>query len=143
MQKFELIVAIINRGFSELVMDSARASGATGGTILNARGTVVEQAQKIMGISIQPEKEVVLILTQKEQRNEIMTGICKTAGLNTAGKGIIFSLPVDDVLGISVGIENFEEAVENAKAGGTGEAEKATASNDNLAQESKLEEEKE
>ncbi len=121
MQKFELIVTIINRGFSELVMDSARASGATGGTILNARGTVAEQAQKIMGISIQPEKEVVLILTKKDKRNDIMTAICRTSGLNTPGKGIIFALPVDDVLGISMGIENFEEMVNAKTADNTSE----------------------
>lgn len=116
MQKFELIIAIINRGFSELVMDSARAKGATGGTILNARGTVVDEAQTIMGISIQPEKEVILILAKKEKRNDIMSAICQSAGLNTMGKGIIFSMLVEDVLGISLGIENFDEIIENNNA---------------------------
>ncbi len=107
--KFELIVAIINRGFSDLVMDSARASGATGGTILNARGTVVDKAQTIMGISIQPEKEVVLILTKAEKRDEIMAAICKSAGLNTLGKGIVFSLLVEDVLGVGLTDDKFTE----------------------------------
>lgn len=115
MQKFELIIAIINRGFSELVMDSARAKGATGGTIVNARGTVVDEAQTIMGISIQPEKEIVLILAKKEKRNDIMSAICNSAGLNTLGKGIIFSLLVEDVLGISLGIEKFDEITEDDK----------------------------
>lgn len=116
MQKFELIIAIINRGFSEIVMDSARAKGATGGTILNARGTVVDEAQTIMGISIQPEKEVILILAKKEKRNDIMSAICQSAGLNTMGKGIIFSMLVEDVLGISLEMENFDEIIENSNA---------------------------
>ncbi len=108
-KKFELIVAIINRGFSDLVMDSARASGATGGTILNARGTVVDKAQTIMGISIQPEKEIVMILTKVEKRDSIMEAICKSAGLNTPGKGIVFSLLVEDVLGVNLNETKFTE----------------------------------
>lgn len=107
--KFELIVAIINRGFSDLVMDSARNCGATGGTILNARGTVVDKAQTIMGISIQPEKEIILILAKDDKRDSIMEAICKSAGLNTPGRGIVFSLLVEDVLGINLKENDFTD----------------------------------
>ena len=57
---FELIVAIVNRGFSDLVMDAARKAGASGGTILHGRGTGVHEAAQFFGVAIQPEKELVL-----------------------------------------------------------------------------------
>lgn len=107
--EYEVIITILNRGFSDLVMDSARASGATGGTIVTARGTGAKEVQRLLGLTISQEKEIVLILTTKEQRNAIMTSIVRSAGLNTQGKGITFSLPVTDVLGVSLGINNLEK----------------------------------
>ena len=99
MMEFDLIITIVNRGFSELVMDAARGVGASGGTILHARGTGVHEAEKFFGISIQPEKELVLILTAHDERQTIMQAIAEKAGLNTPGKGLAFSVPVDDVVG--------------------------------------------
>ena len=99
-REFDLIVAIVNRGFSDLVMDAARAAGASGGTILHGRGTGVPEAEQFFGIAIQPEKEIVLILTRSDERRKIMAAIAEGAGLNTQGKGLTFSLPVDEVAGI-------------------------------------------
>ena len=98
--RFDLIVAIVNRGFSDLVMDAARAAGASGGTILHGRGTGVHEAERFFGVSIQPEKEVVLILTLTEELRKIMAAILEGAGLHTEGKGMAFSLQVDDVSGV-------------------------------------------
>ena len=106
--EYEIIFTILNRGFSDLVMDSARASGATGGTIITARGTGAKEVQRLFGLTISQEKEIILILTTKDKRNDIMTAICHSAGLNTQGKGISFSLPVTDVLGVSLGINKPE-----------------------------------
>lgn len=99
-KKYELIITVVNRGFADLVMDAAKSAGATGGTILHARGTGIHEAEKFFGISIQPEKDVVLILTERDSKNPIMQAIKKEAGLDKAGRGISFSLPIDDVLGI-------------------------------------------
>ncbi len=98
----ELVITIVNRGFADEVMDAARAAGATGGTVLYARGTGTQEAEQFFGITIQPEKEVVLVLAQKEQRNAIMKNVCAKVGLNTAGHGISFSLPVDEVAGAAL-----------------------------------------
>lgn len=100
-EKFELIITVVSRGFASDVMEAAKSKGATGGTIIHARGAGIHEAEKFFGVAIQPEKEVVLTLVNKEQRQEIMKEICKKAGLNTEGKGIVFSLPVDDVMGIT------------------------------------------
>ena len=105
---YELIVVIINRGFSDLVMDSVRTVGATGGTIVNARGTAVKSVKNLFGITVNPDKELILILAKKETRDQIMTAVCKSAGLGTNGKGIAFSVPVDNVLGMTIGINEEE-----------------------------------
>lgn len=106
---YELIVAIVSRGFSDAAMDSARAVGATGGTILTARGTGTQEARKLFGITISPDKEIILILSTKENRDDIMSSVCKSAGLNTMGRGIVFSLPVDNFLGTALGLNDKKE----------------------------------
>ncbi len=99
-QKFELIVTVVNRGFADEVVDSAKAAGAHGGTVLYARGTGMHEAKKFFGITVEPEKEVVLMLVDADEKKAIMKAICKGAGLTTAGRGMSFTLPVDDVMGL-------------------------------------------
>lgn len=99
--EYDLIIVIINRGFSDYIVEIAREVGATGATIINARGTSIYETEKFLGIDIQPEKEIVLILVKKEERNKIMIDISAGANLNQEGKGLCFSLPVSDLKGIS------------------------------------------
>lgn len=106
MYTHEAIITILNRGYSDVAMDAARANGARGGTIINARGAGGKQVEKVLGLTIAQEKEIIIILCSKEERNPIMSAIVKAVGLNTLGKGICFSLPVDEVLGITLGIKN-------------------------------------
>lgn len=97
----DLIITVVNKGFSDYVVETGRQAGATGATIINARGTSIHETDKFLGISIQPEKELVLILVKKENRNKIMTEICVAANLNQEGKGLCFSLPVSDLKGVA------------------------------------------
>ncbi|MBQ6020481.1 MAG: P-II family nitrogen regulator [Clostridia bacterium] len=96
----ELIVAVCNQGYNENVMDAARAAGAAGGTVLHARGTGMESAEKFLGISLAAEKDMVMIVTKTERKNEIMRAIMEKAGLNSKAKSIVFSLPVSDTAGL-------------------------------------------
>ena len=98
--KNEVIIAIVNRGYTDLVMESALPAGARGGTVLHARGAGTEEASQFFGITIQPEKEMVMILVDREHKVPVMQAITRGAGLSTEGHGIIFSLPVTDVMGI-------------------------------------------
>lgn len=100
-QLYELVVTIVNQGYSDQVMDAAKEVGATGGTVVHARGLGSQEATKFLGISIQEDKELVLILAKKENKKSIMENICKTTGLNSPGKGITFSLPVDEQMGLN------------------------------------------
>ncbi len=96
----ELVIAIVNQGYGDIVMDVARECGAKGGTILNARGTARAEAESKYGIVIHPEKEVVLILVNEKIKDKILHAIYQNVGLETPGQGIAFTTPVDDVVGL-------------------------------------------
>lgn len=100
--QFEVILCIVNDGFSEDVMETAKEFGARGGTVLHARGTVSKEAEKLFNISIQPEKEIVMILVPSSIKDKILHGLYKMVGLDTPGQGIAFSLPVDEVVGLQL-----------------------------------------
>ena len=97
----ELILCIVNAGFSEMVMDAAKEVGARGGTVIHARGTANKEAEEYFHITIQPDKEIVMILAPSEIKDDILHAIYRSAGLKSEGQGIAFSMPVTNVVGIS------------------------------------------
>lgn len=97
---YELIIVIANQGYTELAMDAARDAGAYGGTVIHAKGTGMEQAEKFMGVSLASEKEVIFIVAKKEQKNGIMKAVMEQAGMQSKAKSIVFSLPVTDTAGL-------------------------------------------
>ncbi len=101
MTDYELIMCIVNTGFSETVMSAAKEQGARGGTVLHARGTAAKEAEEIFHITIQPDKEIVMILVPSEIRDAVLHAVYQAAGLKTAGQGISFSLPVTNAVGLS------------------------------------------
>ena len=96
----QLLVIVANRGYTETVMDVARGAGAQGGTVVHARGTSTEDAQKFFGTLIGAEKEMIFIVTKKEVTQKIMTAIKEQVGANTPSGAVSFSLPVCDTAGI-------------------------------------------
>ncbi len=107
-RKYSLVITIINRGFADKVMDAARDAGARGGTIIYGHGAGLHEAETFFGISIHPEKELVLILAETETKNAIMQAIAKKVGMTAEGAGISFSLPVTNVVGIA-NINKFDD----------------------------------
>ena len=97
----EVIFCIVNAGFSDAVMDAAKEFGARGGTVIHARGTANREAEKLYQITVQPEKEIVMILVSSEIKNDILHALYRAVGLNTPGQGIAFSMPVDAAVGLS------------------------------------------
>lgn len=98
---YQMVVCIVNTGYSQVVMEAAREAGARGGTILHGRGTANQEAEKLFQIVVQPEKELVMIIVKDEIKDAVMMAINKKAGLETNGQGIAFSLPVDRTIGIN------------------------------------------
>lgn len=107
--KYELLVVIANQGYTELIMDAARKVHAAGGTVIHAKGTGSQQAEKFMGVTLVPEKEMVFIVTRADQKNAIMRSIMDEAGTGTKAGSIVFSLPVTETAGMRL-MEEIEEA---------------------------------
>lgn len=112
--KYELLVAIANQGYTELIMDAARKVHASGGTVIHAKGTGSQLAEKFMGVSLVPEKEMVFIVVRKDRKNDIMRSIMDGVGPGTKAGTIVFSLPVTDTAGMRLA-EELEEEEEKAE----------------------------
>ena len=99
---YELIMADINEGHTDPVMDAARSAGAAGGTVLHAKGTGGALSQKFLGVSLADEKEVVLIVSKAGEKAAIMKAIADNCGVGTPSGAISFSLPISSVAGLRV-----------------------------------------
>lgn len=97
---YEMVMCIVNTGFSDMVMKAARNAGATGGTVIHARGTANKQAELKYGITIQPEKDVVILIVSAEIKDDVLHALYKDVGTGTLAQGIAFSVPVDNAVGI-------------------------------------------
>ena len=105
----EVIFAIVNAGFAEDAMDVAREQGVRGGTILNARGVAKEEAAAFFGITIHADKEILMMVVEKDIRDQVLNALYKEMGMGQQAKGIAFSLPVSDVAGLMKEPEKTEE----------------------------------
>jgi len=99
--ELELIITICNQGFADEVMEVAKKAGARGGTIIHGRGTAPAETLKFFGLTIHPEKELLLIVTQSTIKNDIMLAITSEHGLNKKARALCFSLPITDARGFN------------------------------------------
>ena len=121
-RKYDLIVCAVNAEYSDKAMEAARLAGAAGGTILHARMLDNKKAKQFIGISLAREQEILLILTKREGKMDIMRELFESVGVKTDAAGIIFSLPVDRTMGIG-----GEEAADAASETTSESTSKATA----------------
>ena len=98
----ELLMVICNQGYSETVMDAARTAGARGGTVIHARGTGQDKAERFLGISLASEKDVILIVAATEDKKEMIRQIMQDAGPGSKAGAVVFSLPVTDTAGMTL-----------------------------------------
>lgn len=97
---YEVIFTIVDRGFAEEVVDVATRAGAQGGTIINGRGSGVHENSKFFGMSIEPEKEIIMILIEKSKTDLIVSSIRENLNIDAPGKGIIFTMDVNKTSGL-------------------------------------------
>ena len=107
--KYELILAITVRGYTEQVMDAARAAGVTGGTTIHAKGVGAEAVEKFFGISIASEREIVFMVVKDNIKKDVMKNIMIEAGMKTKAKTLVFSLPVTSIAGFTAMGDDMEE----------------------------------
>ena len=108
----ELIVAVVNQKYTERVLERSRAAGATGATILHSRSIGNKQAEQIIGTTLSQETDTIAFLTSSEYKIQIMEAIRDVAGLKTDGTAVLFSLPVDTIIGIGRFDEDEDEKSE-------------------------------
>lgn len=112
---YEMILCIVNTGFSETVMDAAKDVGARGGTVIHARGTANKEAEQFFHITVQPDKELVMILVPEDIKDSVLHSIYQRAGLKTEGQGIAFSIKVDEAVGLASATEPTPEGEKTDK----------------------------
>jgi nitrogen regulatory protein PII len=108
----EVIFAIVNSGYAEDAMEVAKAAGARGGTIISARGVAREKEAAFFGITLQPEKDILMMVVEKSIRDDVLNGLYKQMGMAQKAQGIVFALPVSDVAGLAMPEQKKEEAEE-------------------------------
>ena len=99
--KLSLVVSIVRKGWGSTVLDASIKAGARGGTVLFGRGAGINEREKIFGVSIEPEKEVLLSLVPDALAERVLEEIVRAAELNQTGRGIAFVLPVERVAGVA------------------------------------------
>jgi len=99
--KHTIIMAFVNQGFSEEVMAAARPAGARGGTVFHSRHVGSEESKQLWGITIQEEREIVLILASSDKKSAIMQAITEKCGMDSEAHGFVISMPVDNVEGLN------------------------------------------
>ena len=92
----DMITVIVNKGYADDVMFAARKAGATGGTVINARGTAREDDEKFFGVHIVPEKDMLVIVVEHDKKEAVLSAIKEVKCLKEPGMGIAFCSPVTD-----------------------------------------------
>ncbi|MGM0365075.1 MAG: P-II family nitrogen regulator [Actinomycetota bacterium] len=105
----DLIVTIVKRGFSETILAASKEAGAEGGTVIPARGSGIHEKSKLMGIPIEPEKEILLTVVNCEITKKVLDAILEAGNLNKPGEGIVFVLDIKYVAGICHLVEEGAE----------------------------------
>lgn len=101
-KKYSLIMTIVSEGHLEDVMTSAKKAGGSGGTSIKGRGLGFIKKSKVLGFNIEPEKDIVLNIVDKNDRTKVMEEITKNVGIKTDGKGICLSLPIEEFVGLDL-----------------------------------------
>lgn len=95
-----LIVSIVRKGWGNIVLEASVKAGAQGGTVILGRGAGVNEQERILGIPIEPEKEIVLTVAYSDQNDKILEEIVRAAELNEPGRGLAFVVPINKVVGV-------------------------------------------
>ena len=100
MDSYSAIYVIVDKGKAEEVIAAANHAGARGGTIVNARGSGIHEAQKFFSIEIEPEKEKVFIIARDEKKDDIIASVRTALKIDEPGNGVIYVLPINEVYGL-------------------------------------------
>jgi nitrogen regulatory protein PII len=101
MDDSHLIVSIVRKGWGSSVLEASVRAGARGATVLFGRGAGINEHEKIFGMSIEPEKEIIFTVVRSDLVDSVLEEIVRAADLNDTGRGIAFVVPVERVVGVA------------------------------------------
>ena len=96
---FSMVLVTVKEGYSDEVIDAATKAGAGGGSVIRGRRRGSEALVQFLGISLQEEQEILMIVVPKEKKGEIMSAVNARCGISTEARGMIISVPVEDMIG--------------------------------------------
>ncbi len=97
----DLIITVVKKGWADKIVKTTKKAGAEGATILHGRGTGIHEQKKLLGIAIEPEKEIVLTIVPKEITDLVIDSIVNQCDMNKPATGICFVIGIDKVVGIA------------------------------------------
>jgi nitrogen regulatory protein P-II 1 len=109
--RFKLILASVKADITDNIVDAAKGAGATGATIIPARGTGINEAKTFFGLSLEAQTDIVLLLIEEHIVTKILDTIKEAGEFHKPGTGIAFVVPVEHVVGLESQMENFNEEV--------------------------------
>lgn len=112
--RFKLILSSVKTGITDKIVDAAKEAGATGATIIPARGTGINEAKTFFGLSLEAQTDIILLLVEEHLVAKIVEAIKKAGEFHKPGTGIAFVLPVEHVVGLESQIERFKEEVRDS-----------------------------
>jgi nitrogen regulatory protein P-II 1 len=107
--RFKVILALVNDDYQNEVIDAAKKAGATGVTILNARGEGIHEHKSFFGLTMEAQKDMLLFLVEDFNSNDIMDAIHTAGQLDEKGNGIAFSWIVERAIGLESQLPTMEK----------------------------------
>ena len=107
--KFKIILASVKTDLTDQIVDAAKEAGATGATIIHARGTGIREAKTFFGLSLEAQTDIIMFLLEETLAETVLQTIGKAGKFNKPGTGIAFVVPVDQVIGLESQIERFSQ----------------------------------
>ena len=109
--RFKIILASVKTDLTDKIVDAAKEAGATGATIIPARGTGIREAKTFFGLSLEAQTDIIMFLLEERLIDKILETIGRVGQFNKPGTGIAFVVPVDQVIGLESQIETFKKEV--------------------------------
>lgn len=107
--QFKVIIASVKNDITDTVVDAAKKAGATGATIIHARGTGIREAKTFFGLSLEAQTDIIMFLLEESLISNVLETIGKTGRFDKPGTGIAFVVPVDQVIGLESQIDKFKQ----------------------------------
>lgn len=111
--QFKVILASVKSDITDKVVDAAKEAGATGATIIHARGTGIREAKTFFGLTLEAQTDIIMFLLEERLVSQVLKTIGNVGEFDKPGTGIAFVLPVDQVIGLESQIEKFKQGVDN------------------------------